>query len=145
MYKLKELGKITERDILLINKQFERLDTGNCGRITLSNIIESHYWSVWIMMEYWDSFDINQVSYLSLWELKRIKLEVPPSEWFLQYVNQDLIEPQYNYQMLIQKQMSIFLLNMREGLVYMYKKYVYSLINMLYRFCVILVECNLSM
>nr|XP_004234242.3 two-pore potassium channel 2-like [Solanum lycopersicum] len=43
MYKLKELGKITERDILLINKQFERLDTGNCGRITLSNIIESHY------------------------------------------------------------------------------------------------------
>ncbi|KAK4733127.1 hypothetical protein R3W88_007388 [Solanum pinnatisectum] len=39
IYKLKELGKITERDILLINKQFERLDTGNCGRITLSNII----------------------------------------------------------------------------------------------------------
>ncbi|XP_015168168.1 LOW QUALITY PROTEIN: two pore potassium channel c [Solanum tuberosum] len=39
IYKLKELGKFTEKDILLINKQFERLDTGNCGRITLSNII----------------------------------------------------------------------------------------------------------
>ncbi|CAN4091877.1 unnamed protein product [Withania somnifera] len=43
IYKLKELGKITDRDILMINKQFERLDTSNCGRITLSNIIESHY------------------------------------------------------------------------------------------------------
>ncbi|XP_016570603.1 two pore potassium channel c isoform X2 [Capsicum annuum] len=43
IYKLKEMGKITERDTLMINKQFEKLDNGNFGRITLSNIMESHY------------------------------------------------------------------------------------------------------
>ncbi|KAM3306812.1 two-pore potassium channel 3 isoform X1 [Capsicum chacoense] len=43
IYKLKEMGKITERDTLMINRQFEKLDNGNFGRITLSNIMESHY------------------------------------------------------------------------------------------------------
>ncbi|XP_009629731.1 two-pore potassium channel 3-like [Nicotiana tomentosiformis] len=44
IYKLKELGKITERDVLLISKYFERWDTGNSGKITLSDLfMESDY------------------------------------------------------------------------------------------------------
>ncbi|XP_059669179.1 two-pore potassium channel 3-like [Cornus florida] len=42
IYKLKELGKVSEKDILLICKKFERLDTGNCGKITLGDLMESH-------------------------------------------------------------------------------------------------------
>lgn len=42
IYKLKEMGKISEKDILLICKQFERLDSGNCGKITLADLMESH-------------------------------------------------------------------------------------------------------
>ncbi|KAF5738302.1 calcium-activated outward-rectifying potassium channel 3 family protein [Tripterygium wilfordii] len=42
IYKLKEMGKVTEKDILLICKQFDRLDTGNCGKITLADLMESH-------------------------------------------------------------------------------------------------------
>ncbi|XP_031095859.1 two-pore potassium channel 3-like [Ipomoea triloba] len=43
IYKLKEMGKISEKDILLICKQFQRLDTGNCGRITLADLMEGHH------------------------------------------------------------------------------------------------------
>ncbi|KAL0328951.1 UNVERIFIED_CONTAM: Two-pore potassium channel 3 [Sesamum calycinum] len=43
IYKLKEMGKISEKDILQICKQFERLDTGNCGKITLADLMESHH------------------------------------------------------------------------------------------------------
>ncbi|CAN4080148.1 unnamed protein product [Withania somnifera] len=43
IYKLKEMGKITEKDVLLIRKQFERLDSGNCGRITLADLMEHHH------------------------------------------------------------------------------------------------------
>ncbi|KAF8408962.1 hypothetical protein HHK36_005032 [Tetracentron sinense] len=43
IYKLKEMEKITEKDILQICNQFERLDTGNCGKITLSDLMESHH------------------------------------------------------------------------------------------------------
>ncbi|KAA8519554.1 hypothetical protein F0562_013822 [Nyssa sinensis] len=43
IYKLKELGKVSEKDILLICKKFDRLDTGNCGKITLADLMESHH------------------------------------------------------------------------------------------------------
>ncbi|XP_057797688.1 two-pore potassium channel 3-like [Salvia miltiorrhiza] len=41
IYKLKEMGKISEHDILKICHQFERLDGGNCGKISLVDLIES--------------------------------------------------------------------------------------------------------
>lgn len=43
IYKLKAMGKISEMDILQICKQFERLDTGNCGKITLADLMQSHH------------------------------------------------------------------------------------------------------
>ncbi|XP_068665452.1 two pore potassium channel c-like [Aristolochia californica] len=41
IYKLKEMGKIAEKDIQPICHQFDRLDTGNCGRLILSDLMES--------------------------------------------------------------------------------------------------------
>lgn len=43
IYKLKEMGKVSEKDILEICKKFDRLDTGNCGKITLTDLMESHH------------------------------------------------------------------------------------------------------
>uniref|UniRef100_A0A5B7AAP1 Putative Ca2+ activated outward rectifying K+ channel 6 isoform 1 n=2 Tax=Davidia involucrata TaxID=16924 RepID=A0A5B7AAP1_DAVIN len=43
IYKLKELGKVSEKDILQICQKFDRLDTGNCGKITLADLMESHH------------------------------------------------------------------------------------------------------
>ncbi|WOK92569.1 two pore potassium channel c-like [Canna indica] len=43
IYKLKEMGKIMDKDILLICNQFDKLDTGNCGKITLSDLIQNHH------------------------------------------------------------------------------------------------------
>lgn len=43
IYKLKEMGKVAEKDVLQICDQFDRLDTGNCGKITLSDLLESHH------------------------------------------------------------------------------------------------------
>ncbi|XP_077227694.1 two-pore potassium channel 3-like isoform X2 [Tasmannia lanceolata] len=43
IYKLKEMGKIAEKDILQICNQFDRLDTSNCGKITLSDLMEGHH------------------------------------------------------------------------------------------------------
>ncbi|PIA37915.1 hypothetical protein AQUCO_02900045v1 [Aquilegia coerulea] len=42
VYKLKEMGKITEKDILQICDQFEKLDRTNSGKITLPDLMESH-------------------------------------------------------------------------------------------------------
>ncbi|XP_043690200.1 two-pore potassium channel 3-like [Telopea speciosissima] len=42
IYKLKEMGKVSEKDILQICNQFERLDTGNFGKITLADLMENH-------------------------------------------------------------------------------------------------------
>lgn len=42
IYKLKEMGKVSENDILQISKKFDRLDTGNCGKITLADLMEGH-------------------------------------------------------------------------------------------------------
>ncbi|XP_074579926.1 two-pore potassium channel 3-like [Curcuma longa] len=43
IYKLKEMGKISEKDIMLIGNQFDKLDAGKCGKITLSDLIGSHH------------------------------------------------------------------------------------------------------
>ncbi|XP_062094470.1 two-pore potassium channel 3-like isoform X2 [Humulus lupulus] len=43
IYKLKEMGKISEKDILLICNKFDMLDTGNCGKITLADLMDSHH------------------------------------------------------------------------------------------------------
>ncbi|KAK7284519.1 hypothetical protein RJT34_19265 [Clitoria ternatea] len=40
IFKLKEMGKIQEKDILQICDQFRKLDPSNCGKITLLNILE---------------------------------------------------------------------------------------------------------
>ncbi|XP_042494752.1 two-pore potassium channel 3-like [Macadamia integrifolia] len=42
IYKLKEMGKVAEKDILQICNQFDRLDTGNCGKITLADLMQGH-------------------------------------------------------------------------------------------------------
>ncbi|KAL6546421.1 cAMP-dependent protein kinase catalytic subunit tpk3 [Orobanche minor] len=43
VYKLKEMGKVSEKDILQICEQFERLYVGNCGKITLADLMECHH------------------------------------------------------------------------------------------------------
>ncbi|VAI31456.1 unnamed protein product [Triticum turgidum subsp. durum] len=43
VYKLKEMGKISDKDIKMIVEQFQRLDSGNCGKITLSDLLQSHH------------------------------------------------------------------------------------------------------
>lgn len=43
IYKLKEMCKVSEKDILQICRQFDRLDSGNCGKITLGDLMESHH------------------------------------------------------------------------------------------------------
>lgn len=40
IFKLKEMGKIQEKDVLQICDQFRRLDPSNCGKITLPHILE---------------------------------------------------------------------------------------------------------
>ncbi|KAI0515855.1 hypothetical protein KFK09_008523 [Dendrobium nobile] len=42
VYKLKEMGKVAEKDILQICDQFDKLDNGNCGKITLFDLIENN-------------------------------------------------------------------------------------------------------
>ncbi|KAI3865920.1 hypothetical protein MKX03_024070 [Papaver bracteatum] len=43
IYKLKEMNKIAEKDIQQICAQFDRLDEGNCGKITLTNLWENRH------------------------------------------------------------------------------------------------------
>jgi len=43
IYKLKEMGKVTEKDIMQISEKFDRLDTGNCGKITLGDLMDGHH------------------------------------------------------------------------------------------------------
>ncbi|KAJ6314615.1 hypothetical protein OIU78_018152 [Salix suchowensis] len=40
IYKLKEMEKVSEKDILQICQQFDRLDAGNFGKITLADLME---------------------------------------------------------------------------------------------------------
>ncbi|KAK8642014.1 hypothetical protein V6N13_011377 [Hibiscus sabdariffa] len=43
VYKLKEMEKVPEKDIMQICETFDRLDVGNCGKITLADLVESHH------------------------------------------------------------------------------------------------------
>ncbi|KAL1829593.1 hypothetical protein ACET3Z_008005 [Daucus carota] len=43
IYKLKELGKVSEKDILQISQTFDRIDTGNCGKISLADLMQHHH------------------------------------------------------------------------------------------------------
>lgn len=36
------MEKVTETDIMLICNQFDKLDTGKCGKITLSDLMSHH-------------------------------------------------------------------------------------------------------
>lgn len=42
IYKLKEMGKIAENDVLQICNQFNKLDPNNSGKITLPDLLENH-------------------------------------------------------------------------------------------------------
>lgn len=42
IYKLKEMGKVSEKDIMQVSEKFDRLDAGNCGKITLADLMENH-------------------------------------------------------------------------------------------------------
>ncbi|KAK4787768.1 hypothetical protein SAY86_011601 [Trapa natans] len=41
IYKLKEMGKVSEKDIQQVCSTFERIDTGNCGKISLADLREN--------------------------------------------------------------------------------------------------------
>ncbi|KAL7200208.1 hypothetical protein ACSBR1_032180 [Camellia fascicularis] len=43
IYKLKEMGKIGEKDVLQICNQFSKLDSNNSGKITLPDLLENHF------------------------------------------------------------------------------------------------------
>ncbi|XP_030547329.1 two-pore potassium channel 3-like [Rhodamnia argentea] len=43
IYKLKEMKKVSEKDIMQICNKFDRLDSGNCGKITLADLMESRH------------------------------------------------------------------------------------------------------
>ncbi|XP_038995704.1 two-pore potassium channel 3-like [Hibiscus syriacus] len=43
IYKLKELGKVSDKDIMQISEKFDRLDSGKCGRISLEDLKNSHH------------------------------------------------------------------------------------------------------
>ncbi|KAE8715335.1 Two-pore potassium channel 5 [Hibiscus syriacus] len=40
---LKEMGKVPEKDIMQICETFDMLDVGNCGKITLADLVERHH------------------------------------------------------------------------------------------------------
>lgn len=41
LYKLKEMGKVSEKDMVGVCNKFDRLDAGNCGKISLVDLISS--------------------------------------------------------------------------------------------------------
>lgn len=43
MYKLKELGKISEEDIALVMEEFDDLDVDHSGKISASDIINAQF------------------------------------------------------------------------------------------------------
>ncbi|KAK1382086.1 Two-pore potassium channel 3 [Heracleum sosnowskyi] len=43
VYKLKEMEKVSQKDVAQICKTFDRLDAGNCGRITLADLMQNHH------------------------------------------------------------------------------------------------------
>ncbi|KAE8728728.1 Two-pore potassium channel 3 [Hibiscus syriacus] len=43
IYKLKEMGKVSDKDIMQISEKFDRLDAGNCGKITLADLMDHNH------------------------------------------------------------------------------------------------------
>ncbi|OIW18972.1 hypothetical protein TanjilG_09166 [Lupinus angustifolius] len=43
VYKLKELGKVSDKDIMEVSETFDRLDSGNFGKIKLMDLMETHH------------------------------------------------------------------------------------------------------
>ncbi|XP_056690665.1 two pore potassium channel c-like [Spinacia oleracea] len=43
IYKLEEMGQVSDKDILLICKKFDQLDAGSCGKITLADLVHDHH------------------------------------------------------------------------------------------------------
>ncbi|KAE9603279.1 hypothetical protein Lal_00008273 [Lupinus albus] len=43
VYKLKELGKVSDKDIMEVSEKFDRLDSGNFGKIKLMDLMENHH------------------------------------------------------------------------------------------------------
>lgn len=43
IYKLKEMGKIDEKDIMQICDQFSKLDSNHSGKITLPDLLENRF------------------------------------------------------------------------------------------------------
>ena len=41
IYKLKQMGKISENDISQIGRQFDSLDSSQCGKLTLADLMET--------------------------------------------------------------------------------------------------------
>lgn len=41
IYKLKEMGKVTDKDILQVCTIYDRLDTANFGKISISDLLRS--------------------------------------------------------------------------------------------------------
>jgi len=68
------MGKISEKDILQICQQFERLDTGNCGKITLADLMESHPWSSLLMGYRTQEISVDcRLNYWSPWRVNRVQ------------------------------------------------------------------------
>jgi len=44
IFKLKEMGKIQDKDVMQICDQFRKLDPSNCGKITLPHLLEGRSW-----------------------------------------------------------------------------------------------------
>lgn len=36
------MGKVSEKDIMQVSEKFDRLDAGNCGKITLADLMGNH-------------------------------------------------------------------------------------------------------
>ena len=41
IYKLREMGKISEKDIMQICSQFDMLDDSNCGKLAIADLMEN--------------------------------------------------------------------------------------------------------
>lgn len=68
------MGKISEKDILQICQQFERLDTGNCGKITLADLMESHPWSSLLTGHRTQEISVDcRLNYWSPWRVNRVQ------------------------------------------------------------------------
>lgn len=71
IYKLKEMGKVSEKDIMQISNKFDRLDAGNCGKITLADLMSRHWYPSFVLFPHGTA---RQANTLSLWTWRRRSL-----------------------------------------------------------------------